>query len=72
VTLPLTLNVRFNGGYPVMELDPHGRVGFSATGSLNRSDFGRTMGLPSEGSTMGVFDEVTIRIETEMVRSPTE
>ena len=44
-------------------MDPAARVGFSAHGTLKRSSFG--IGIPAPGSTMGVFDEVTIDIETE-------
>ncbi len=68
VTKPLTLNVKFNGGYPRNAMDPGGaRIGFSATGSLKRSDYGISMGIPAPGTTMGVSDEVAIRIETEML-----
>lgn len=69
VTRPVTLHVRYNGGYPGMALDPGGRIGFSARGSLKRSDFGIGFGLPAPGSNMGVFDEVEIIIETEMKQS---
>jgi hypothetical protein len=41
------------------------RLGFSAHGTLKRSNFGIDIGIPAPGSTMGVFDEVTIDIETE-------
>jgi polyisoprenoid-binding protein YceI len=43
-------------------MDPAARIGFSAHGTLKRSDFG--IDIPAPGSTMGVFDEVTIDIET--------
>jgi polyisoprenoid-binding protein YceI len=66
VTRPVTLKVVYNGGYPGMSLDPHARVGFSAHGALNRSDFGIGGGLPPAGSTFGVGDRVDIAIETEM------
>lgn len=66
VTKPVTLHVKYNGGYPGMSLDPGGRIGFSATGTLKRSDFGIGFGIPAPGSNMGVFDEVEIAIETEM------
>jgi polyisoprenoid-binding protein YceI len=67
VTKPLVLQVRFIGGYPGMALDVGARVGFSATGVLKRSDYGISMGIPAPGTTMGVGDEVTIRIETELI-----
>jgi len=66
VTRPVTLHVTYNGGWGAMPMDPAGaRIGFSATGSLNRSDFGLGFGLPAPGTTMGVWDEVRIEIETE-------
>lgn len=66
VTKPVTLAVTYNGGWGSMPMDPSGaRIGFSATGSLNRSDFGMGYGLPAPGTTMGVWDEVRIEIEAE-------
>jgi len=66
MTRPVVLHVRFNGGYPGMPVyDPHARIGFSATGSLKRSDFGISFGIPQPGSDMGVGDQVDFRIETE-------
>ncbi|MDX2141896.1 MAG: YceI family protein [Rhodospirillaceae bacterium] len=66
VTKPVTLMAVFNGGYPGMAgLDPNARIGFSATGTLNRSDFGIAYGIPAPGSNMGVSDKVEIIIETE-------
>lgn len=65
VTRPVTLHATFNGGYEGHPMDPAARIGFSAHGTLKRSDFGIDIGIPSPGSTMGVFDEVTIEIETE-------
>lgn len=69
VTHRQTLNVKFNGGYGPGAVDPAGsRIGFSATGSLNRSDFGVSYGVPAEGSRLGVGDEVKIIIETEFTQ----
>ena len=66
VTKPVTLAVTYNGGYGGFPMDPGGaRIGFSATGSLNRSDFGIGFGVPEAGSTFGVGDRVEIIIETE-------
>lgn len=68
VTKPLTLTVRFNGGYGRQSFDPGGaRIGFSATGVFNRSDYGMTYGIPAPGTTLGVADEVRLRIEAEFV-----
>lgn len=70
VTKPVTLDVRFNGGYAGHPMDPNGRIGFSATGTLKRSDFGITYGIPEPGSKMGVSDEVEIIIEAEFTGPP--
>jgi polyisoprenoid-binding protein YceI len=67
VTKPLVLQVRFIGGYPGMALDVGARIGFSATGVLKRSDYGISLGIPGPDMPLGVGDEVTIRIETELI-----
>lgn len=68
VTRPVTLKVTFNGGYAGHPLDPGGaRIGFSAEGALNRSDFGMGFGIPAPGTTMGVGDAVDIFIEAEFL-----
>ena len=66
VTRPVTLKVVYNGGYPGMSMDPRARIGFSAHGALNRSDFGLNAGVPPKGATFGVGDRIDISIETEM------
>lgn len=72
-TAPVTLNVTFNGGYPGLAgLDPHARIGYSAHGTLKRSDFGITRGIPAEGTTMGVGDQVEFMIEAEFSGPPVE
>lgn len=66
ITKPVVLETTFNGGYPPNSMDPGGaRVGFSAHGTLKRSDFGITYGLPAPGTNMGVGDDVEVIIETE-------
>ncbi|MGH6952290.1 MAG: YceI family protein [Vitreimonas sp.] len=65
VTRPVTLEARFNGGYEGMHLDPNARIGFSARGAFNRSDFGMTMGIPAPGTNIGVSDAVEVIVETE-------
>lgn len=68
VTRQVTLSVTFNGGYAGHPLDPGGaRVGFSATGTVFRSDFGMVFGIPAPDTTLGVGDEVAIRIEAEFI-----
>lgn len=63
VTKPLTLNVTFGGGrtHPFQQ---RYLVGFGATGSFKRSDFGVTNWAG------GVGDDVTLQIETEFVKNP--
>jgi polyisoprenoid-binding protein YceI len=70
-TVPVTLDVTFIGGYLGMAgFDPNARIGFSAAGGLNRSDFGVSTGIPPPGSTMGVSDQVSFVIETEFTGPP--
>jgi polyisoprenoid-binding protein YceI len=66
VTKPIVLDAKYNGGYAGHPMDPHARIGFSATGKFKRSDFGVTVGIPAPGTTMGVSDEVEIVLETEL------
>jgi polyisoprenoid-binding protein YceI len=69
VTKPVTLDVTYNGGYGRHPYDPTGsRIGFSAHGTLKRSDFGVSAGIPAPGSVMGVGDDVEIIIEAEFTR----
>ncbi len=69
ITKPVTLGVTYNGGYGSMSMDPAGaRIGFSATGTINRSDFGMGYGVPAPGTTMGVGDAVSIIIEAELTK----
>ena len=70
VTRPVTLEATFNGGYAGHEMDPNARIGFSATGSFNRSDFGISYGVPAPGTTMGVSDQVKVVIEAEFTGPP--
>ena len=65
ITQPLALNVKLNGEvvHPMTGLPV---VGFSATGSLNRSDFGMSRFIPV------VADQVDFRIETEFVQGSNE
>ena len=70
VTKPVTLNAKFNGGYTGHPMDPNARVGFSATGSFKRSDFGVAYGVPAPGTTMGVSDAVEVIIEAEFTGPP--
>ncbi len=69
-TNPVVLEAAFNGGYAGHELEPRARIGFSAHGVFRRSDFGIALGIPPEGSTLGVSDEVEVRIEAEFNGPP--
>jgi polyisoprenoid-binding protein YceI len=66
VTRPMVLMATYNGGYAGMpNMDPNARVGFSAHGSVKRSDFGIAFGIPAPGTTMGVGDLIDFSIEAE-------
>ncbi|MDY6947164.1 MAG: YceI family protein [Pseudomonadota bacterium] len=70
VTRPMVLDAKFNGGYRGHPMDPNARIGFSATGVLKRSEFGISAGIPAPGTKMGVSDEVSVIVETEMSGPP--
>jgi polyisoprenoid-binding protein YceI len=70
VTRPIVLAAKFNGGYAGHPMDPHARIGFSAQGTLLRSEFGIAYGIPAPGTTMGVGDDVEIVIEAEFTGPP--
>jgi len=70
MTKPVTLVATYNGGYAGHPFDPHARVGFSAKGTLKRSEFGIASGIPAPGTTMGVFDDVEVIIEAEFSGPP--
>jgi len=64
VTKPVALTVEVNGFGP----DPYGgsRAGFSATGEINRSDFGVSFNAPVPGGVM-ISETVRLEIEAEAV-----
>lgn len=69
ITHPVELSVEVNGFGP----DPYGgtRVGFSATGAINRADFGITANLvlPTGGVMVSEKIELTIEIEAVLKTS---
>lgn len=65
VTQPMILDATYNGGYAGHPMDPHARIGFSAHGTLMRSDYGMTLGIPTEAMPWGVGDAVEIIVEAE-------
>ncbi len=66
VTLPVTLEVEFNGAIT----DPWGndRVGFSAEGKINRKDWGLSYGKAMEGGGLIIGNDVKISLEIEGVK----
>jgi len=66
VTRPITLDVRFEGETK----DPWGgeRVGFSATGKIDRRDFGLTWNQLLETGGVAVGNEIKIVVEAEAVK----
>jgi polyisoprenoid-binding protein YceI len=66
VTRPVELMVRFGGGVT----DPFGnvRLGFHASGSITRSDFGLTFELLKEAGGLLVGKDVTLDIDAETIR----
>jgi polyisoprenoid-binding protein YceI len=71
VTRPIVLTGSYNGGYAGMpNMDPQARIGFSAHGTLKRSDYGITFGIPAPGTTIGVGDLIDFAIEAEFAGPP--
>lgn len=70
VTRPVVLNASYNGGYAGHPMDPNARIGFSAHGKFQRSDFGVSLGIPEPGTNMGVSDEVEVVLESEFNGPP--
>jgi len=62
VTNPVTMDVTFNQLAPYPFVEGQTRVGFSATGILNRADFGMTFGSG------GIGDDITLHVEVEAFR----
>lgn len=62
VTKPVTLDVTYNKG-AIHPMTKKYTAGFSATGTLKRSDFGMAYGLP------GIGDDVKLMIEIEGTRA---
>ena len=62
VTKAVTMDVTFNQIAPYSFVEGQTRVGFSATGTLNRADFGMTYGSDSIG------DEIKLYVEVEAIR----
>jgi polyisoprenoid-binding protein YceI len=67
VTKPVTLELEFNG----VTQDPWGatRAGFSATGEVNRADYGITYNAVLEAGGVLIGEKLKIEIEVEAVKS---
>lgn len=67
VTKPVELALEVEGFGP----DAFGgyRAGFSATGSINRNDFGVDIKMPMDGGGVVVGDKITINLDIEAVLS---
>jgi polyisoprenoid-binding protein YceI len=63
VTRQVRLRVEVNG----FGADPYGnqRSGYTATGTINRSDFGLTFNVPLDGGGVMIGDRIDITIEVE-------
>lgn len=66
ITRPITLDVTFEG----QTKDPWGgeRLGFSASGKLDRRDFGLTWNVLLESGGLTVSNEIKIQIEVEAIK----
>jgi len=64
VTKPVTLDVVYNGTVTLPWAPDAPRLGFSATGTVKRSDFGLDFMVPQLG------DDVQLLIETEFSKVP--
>ena len=67
VTLPVSLQLELHGFLPE---SPFGdtRVGFTATGEINRDDFGITFNTALEGGGVGLGRKIQIALEIQAVR----
>ena len=67
ITRPITLDVTFEG----QTKDPWGgeRIGFSASGKIDRRDFGLTWNVMLEAGGMTVSNDIKINIEVEAVKA---
>ena len=65
VTRPVSFTLEVNGFGP----DPFGgtRAGFSASTTINRSDYGVDIAMPLDGGGVVVSDKVTVNLEIEAV-----
>ena len=68
-THPATFDVTYNNSYAQHPFGyPVALIGFSAHGTINRSDYGVTQYVPEPGSLLGVSDDVELIIEAEFTK----
>lgn len=68
-TRPATFDIAYNRSYAQHPFGaPLSLIGFSAVGTVRRSEFGLNALLPPAGTNMGVSDEVEVIIEAEFTR----
>ena len=67
ITKSVPLNLELNGFGP----DPYGgtRAGFTATGEINRGDFGVTFNAPMANGGVVVGDKIALNLEIEAVKA---
>jgi polyisoprenoid-binding protein YceI len=63
-TRPITLDATFNGAVPVA-YGPKAKLAFTATGRIDRRDYGMTHNVPLPGGGVIVGNEVTITLDAE-------
>jgi polyisoprenoid-binding protein YceI len=70
VTRQVPLRVEVNG----FGADPYGnqRSGYTATATINRSDFGLTFNVPLDGGGVMIGDRIDITIEVEGILRKTD
>jgi polyisoprenoid-binding protein YceI len=64
ITRPITLDATFNGAVPVA-YGPKAKLAFTATGRLDRRDYGMTVNLPMPTGGVVIGNEVTIVLDAE-------
>ena len=65
-THPATFDITYNGSYAQHPFGrPFALIGFSARGTVSRSQFGVSALVPAAGTSLGISDEVEVIIEAE-------
>ncbi len=66
ITKSVELDVEFFGT-SVFPMDQSTRAGFSATGSISRSEFGISFNVPLGGDKVMISDKVNLELDVELV-----